>query len=250
MNDQYLRAARERAAQIRTRADRPTQRRSAEDPGSPRAGVCRIARPQIREPAAGADTLGFTGLACATGQGYEMWDWLGPYTEVVDAGAFTKTLAQADLDVPLVLQHVDLRRIARTTVAAGDVGHLALAEDGEGLRTDAPALDPADPDVDYIARKIRSALVGEMSFRFRIDAGQWSPDWMEYHIQEVDIHRGDVAICGYGANPNTSAEVREPDLAALLARASDTEARAVFDSLAGRFTPAVRTFRVLDSDLR
>lgn len=251
MNDFLLRAARERGAAVRTRADRPAQRRSGEDLDSPRAVICRTARPQIREASADGK-LGYTGLACATGQGYEMYDFFGPYTESVDPGAFGPSLAQADLDVPLVLQHVDLRRIARTTIPAGQVGHLALTEDDQGLVTDAPELDPADPDVDYIARKIRSGLVGEMSFKFRITKGMWSPDWMEYHIQEVDIHRGDVAICGYGANPNTSAEMREADLTQLLARASDADARRAFDSLAARFgdaPAAARSFRVLDSDL-
>lgn len=254
MNDHLLHAARARADQVRTRGDRPTQRRSGEDLDSPRAVVCRTAAPRIREAAGDGGTIGFTGLACATGQGYEMWDWYGPYTESVDPGAFGPSLAQADLDVPLVLQHVDLRRIARTTIAAGQVGYLALTEDDEGLRADAPELDSADADVDYIARKIRSGLVEEMSFKFRITKGMWSPDWMEYHIQEVDIHRGDVAICGYGANPNTSAEMRDADLAQILARASDTDARRAFDTLSARFSGAqgsttARTFRVLDSDL-
>lgn len=251
MNELQLAAARTRGAQIRTRADRPTQRRSAEEPDSPRAVVCRNARPEIRQ-AAGSSTLAFTGLACATGAPYEMYDFWGPYIEVVDPGAFLASLARSDLDVPLVLQHVDLRRIARTTIAAGAVGHLALAEDDEGLRADAPDLDPADPDVDYIARKIRSGLIGEMSFKFRITKGSWSPDWMEYHIQEADIHRGDVAICGYGANPNTTAEIRDADLPQLLARASDADARRALESLTARFggpPVAARTFHVLDSDL-
>jgi hypothetical protein len=44
-----------------------------------------------------------------------------------------------------------------------------------------------------------------MSFAFRIESGQWSPDYTEYRINRYDIHRGDVAIVGYGANPYTGA---------------------------------------------
>ena len=107
-----------------------------------------------------------------------------------------------------------MRRIARTTN-----GTLTLSVTGEGLDVLAE-LDPADADVAYIVPKLRSGLVDEMSFMFRIDAGQWSPDYTEYRITKVDIHRGDVAIVGYGANPATSAELRKapaaPDLRAAL----------------------------------
>lgn len=243
MNDQYRSAARVRGERVRTRADRPSQRRNAEDLGASRAAVCRTARPQIMR-AAGADggPLSFSGLACATDQPYEMWDWCGPYTESVAAGAFGSSLNRSDLDVPLVLQHVDLRRIARTTIPAGSVGHLALAETDEGLRTDAPELDPADADVAYITPKIASGLVNEMSFKFTITRGSWSPDWMSYTIQEVDIHRGDVAICGYGANPNTTAEILEDDLKRLLRESSDEQARRAMLALQSRFVevPAAR----------
>lgn len=235
MNDQHLRAARERVAGVRTRADRPSQRRNAEDVGASRAAVCRTARPQIRQAGGEGGALSFTGLACATDQVYEMWDFWGPYSESVSAGAFGPSLARDDLDVPLVLQHVDLRRIARTTIAAGEVGHLALEETDEGLRTDAPQLDPADSDVAYIVPKVASGLVNEMSFKFTITRGSWSPDFMSYTIQEVDIHRGDVAICGYGANPNTDAQMLDSDLDTLLRRASDVEARRALESLQQRF---------------
>lgn len=34
------------------------------------------------------------------------------------------------------------------------------------------------------------------------------PRITEYRIDEYNIHRGDVAIVGYGANPYTSSELR------------------------------------------
>jgi len=157
---------------------------------------------QLRAKGDDESVLQFDGLAAATEQGYEMWDWYGPYTEIVSAGAFANTLARSGLDVPLVLGHDQLRRIARTTN-----GTLTLEETDEGLRVLAD-LDPADPDVAYIAPKLRAGLIDEMSFAFRITRGQWSPDYAEFRIQEAEIHRGDVAIVGFGANPFTDAALR------------------------------------------
>jgi len=195
-------AAAARGAKTRAPSDRPSQRRSAEESSStPRVSV-RVRDLKLRDASEDGGPIGFAGFASVTGQGYEMWDWAGPYTELVSPGAFAATLAQAGLDVPLVLQHNDLRRIARTTN-----GSLRLSEitDGEttGLWVEAD-LDPADDDVQYIVPKLRAGLIDEMSFKFMITAGQWSPDWMEYHIDAVDLHRGDVAIVGYGANPLTA----------------------------------------------
>lgn len=213
------RAAHARAQGVAQRADRPRQRRSAEPQGS-RASV-HVAGAQMSLRAAGDaedSPLAFTGYASVYERGYEMWDWYGPYTEIVEAGAGAVSIARSDLDVPLVLQHQTLRRIARTTN-----GTLALSEDETGLHVDAPELDPRDQDVAYIAPKLRSGLVDEMSFMFRIELGQWSPDYSEYRIQRYDIHRGDVAIVGYGANPHTSGF---PDLRADI----DSAARAAATS--------------------
>ena len=191
----------------RSRFAAPQDRRAGEHPGSGLGAVARGQRIELRnQPTGEGEAVVFTGCASATAQGYPMWDWAGPYTEIVDRGAFAASLARADLDVPLVIEHVTGRRLARTTVPAGELGHLSLVETVDGLMCEA-LLDPADPDVAYIAPKLRSGLIDEMSFRFVIVRGQWSPDWTEYHIQEVDIHRGDVAICAYGANPFTTAQV-------------------------------------------
>lgn len=193
-------AAAARAAGVRQPADRPSQRRSAEHGGSFRAAF--PAAIKLRAKSDDAATLVFDGLASATERGYEMWDAFGPYTEIVSAGAFADTLARADLDVPLVLGHDQLRRIARTTN-----GTLRLEETDEGLKVLAD-LDPTDPDVAYIVPKLRAELIDEMSFAFRIAAGQWSPDYTEFRINSTDMHRGDTAIVGFGANPFTGAAMR------------------------------------------
>jgi len=233
MNDLREAAAR-RALGVRAPADRPSQRRCAEQPGSLPLARVRVRQMELRDAGDGSGMLRFSGYASVTDAGYEMYDVYGPYTELVTPGAFAKTLARPDLDVPLVLQHQDLRRIARTTN-----GTLRLTEDDTGLLVKAD-LDPADPDVQYIAPKLRSGLIDEMSFKFRITAGQWSADWTEYHINEVDIHRGDVAIVGYGANPHTAGtKLRVVDPLAVIEGLTDEQARAALELLSARLAPAV-----------
>jgi len=204
--DLLERAAHARAGGVAQRADRPRQRRSAEPTGSRASVHVAGARMTLRADGGDDAPLHFTGYASVYEREYEMWDWYGPYNEIVEAGAGAESLARTDLDVPLVLQHQTLRRIARTTN-----GTLTLGEDETGLLVDAPELDPRDQDVAYIAPKLRNQLIDEMSFMFRIELGTWSPDYMEYRIKRYDIHRGDVAIVGYGANPHTSGY---PDLRA------------------------------------
>lgn len=208
----FAAAAEARTAGVQAAADRPSQRRCAEDPGSRAAALVRADRIELRAADTGDGTLHFTGFASVYNRGYEMWDFFGPYMENVNSGAGALSLARDDLDVPFVLAHDSLRRIARTTN-----GTLTLderEEDGkEGLYVDAPNLDARDADVAYIAPKLDSGLIDEMSFRFRINAGSWSPDYMNYSITEYDIHRGDVAIVGYGANPHTQGSgLRSQDL--------------------------------------
>lgn len=201
--DRILEAAAEaRAAGVRAAADRPSERRWAEEAGSGAGVRVRAQHVQIRAEGEGGDGLHFEGFASVYNRGYEMWDMFGPYSEQVSSGAGAVSLARADLDVPFVLAHDSLRRIARTTNGSLTLSERTIGED-EGLHVDAPNLDARDADVAYIAPKLQAGLIDEMSFRFRIEAGSWSPDWTEYHIERYDIHRGDVAIVGYGANPHT-----------------------------------------------
>jgi uncharacterized protein len=194
-------AAERRGHEVRQRADRPTKRRDAETGGRP-AARAHLAHVEIREATDGSGLVRFDGHASVVETPYEMYDFWGPYTEVVSAGAFDATLNRSDLDVPLVLGHDQMRRIARTTT-----GDLQLSMDDSGLLVRAD-LNPADQDVAYILPKLRAGHIDEMSFAFRITRGVWSPDYTEYRIDEVDIHRGDVAIVGFGANPFTDAGVR------------------------------------------
>lgn len=210
-------AARERALNVAQRGDRPSQRRCAERAGS-RAAAHLPAAIEIRGAADPAASLDFVGLATAYEYPYGMYDWYGEYTEIISAGAATKTLATAGLDVPLVLGHDQLRRLARTTN-----GSLTLTETEQGLEVLAAGLDIDDVDVAYIVPKLRAGLIDEMSFAFRITRGHWSPDYTEYRIDEFDIHRGDVAIVGFGASDGTAAGMRSAPTA------RDTHARALLE---------------------
>lgn len=233
--------ARENAGgnEARALASRPSQRRAEEGARTLPVVGCRARitlerTAEFRTGSDGAPTvtgLAFDGFASVYDRGYEMWDFFGPYTEQVVSGAGSNSLSRQDLDVPFVLAHDSMRRMARTTN-----GSLLLSEESvddwdgapaTGLRVRAPGLDPNDPDVAYIAPKLDAGLIDEMSFKFRITAGEWSPDWMEYHIDEYDIHRGDVAVVGYGANPHTHGSGLRSDLQSM----SDKQLRKVLDEL-------------------
>lgn len=197
-------AAQDRGAGVRAPSDRPSARRCQRDSDSKAWTPATRSRIELRGALDGSGPLVFDGFASVTDRGYEMWDMFGPYTEFVHVGAFTETLA-SNPDVPLVLDHVSSRRIARTGNASSP---LLLTEvttgDTTGLHVLAPSLDPNDPDVRYIAPKLKSGLIDEMSFRFMITSGRWNDAFDEFHIHATDINRGDTSIVGFGANPFTA----------------------------------------------
>ena len=147
----------------------------------------------------GGTVLNFEGYASVTESGYEMRDMFGPYTEVVRAGAFTKTLAEG-ADVAFLVNHEGIS-LARTKS-----GTMTLAEDSTGLLS-AAQFDPASPAVQVLRSAIDRGDIDEMSFAFRVTRQQWSPDYEQRDITEVDINKGDVSAVNYGANPATGGTV-------------------------------------------
>jgi HK97 family phage prohead protease len=141
-------------------------------------------------------TITFSGVASSVNSPYDM----GAYTELVRAGAFTKTLAR-NPDVMLLVEHSGLP-LARTVN-----GSLTLTETARGLEFHATA-SADDPDAAQIARKLKAGLVGEASFAFRVTEQKWDATRENREILEVDLHRGDVSICALGANSNTSSMAR------------------------------------------
>jgi len=148
----------------------------------------------------GKTFLQLEGCASVVEKSYRMFDCFGEYDEIVDAAAFDVTLA-ASPDVVFLLNHTGLA-MARTKN-----GTLTLSADDEGLQSSA-LLNPTRSDVTDLAAAIDDGVVTEMSFAFRIESGQWSPDYTEYRINQVDLDRGDVSAVNYGANPHTSISAR------------------------------------------
>jgi HK97 family phage prohead protease len=202
-------AAQQRSAGIATPADRPSQRRCSEEKGSPaivRAGLEQV---QIRKSSDGASAA-FTGFATITDAPYEMYDMFGPYTEVVASGAPAIALA-SDPDTNFVLNHGGVP-MARTKSGTLLLSAEAVEEGDhagkQGLKVDVPSLDLRMPTVQDVVVALERGDLDEMSFKFRITAGSWSPDYEVYTITQFDINRGDVSVVNYGANPHTMAALR------------------------------------------
>lgn len=194
-------AAQARAAALPAPAARPAQRRGAEDESPLSRGRVVVAERGAvtvdRAERDGVSTATFSRYASITGTPYEMWDSYGPYLEVVDPAAFARTL-EADPLVEFSVNHGRSIPMAHTRNET-----LALSVDEHGLRY-TPTVDTRRTDVaDAVLAMERGDLV-ESSFKFRITRGQWSEDFGTYTIHEVDLHRGDVSIVNFGANPFTA----------------------------------------------
>jgi phage head maturation protease len=80
---------------------------------------------------------------------------------------------------------------------------MRLAEDSTGLHVEAD-LDPRNGQVADIRSAMERGDLDEMSFAFRVTRQEWSPDYSQRDITEVNMNKGDVSIVNYGANPHTS----------------------------------------------
>jgi HK97 family phage prohead protease len=178
---------------------------------------------EVRAATGGKSTL--SGYASVTEQVYEMWDWLGPYGEVVRQGAFGKTLSENPA-VQLLLNHGGL------SMAYTNAGTLRLAEDSTGLHMEAE-VNTSRGDVRDMVAALQDGAVDEMSFAFRVTRQQWSPDYDQRDILEVDLHKGDVSVVNFGANPATSVEARGLDIDQL----DERGARALLERLEARLVP-------------
>lgn len=153
--------------------------------------------PEIRSGDGGA--LTFEGEASVVEHPYTVRDMFGEFTETVKDGAFKKTLSE-NPDVVFLVNHEGLP-LARTTS-----GTLRLSTNPNlSVRAE---LDPADPDVARVETKLRRGDLNEMSFAFRVTKQMWNEDYTERDIYEVSLHRGDVSIVNFGANPATSGALR------------------------------------------
>ncbi|MGA5472531.1 HK97 family phage prohead protease [Streptomyces arboris] len=167
-----------------------------------------------------------SGYASAFEQGYEMYDFYGPYTEIVSHGAADATLA-SDPEVVFRFNH------AGTPMAGTRNGRLQLWADDSGLGQRA-WLNPKRADVQLLVQALEDDDVREQSFMFRITSGQWSPDYTEYRILSFDLDRGDVGPVTYGANPHTSVSARAGDFLASIPNLPPIMAREALARLSQR----------------
>jgi HK97 family phage prohead protease len=162
----------------------------------------------------------------STFEEYEMYG--GPangygYIERIDPSAFDKTLREKP-DLHFLINH------AGTPLARTKSGTCVLEADEKGLKVVA-TLDKRDPDSMGIFVKMERGDMDEMSFAFRVKAQEWraaegyDDDNHSYRtITEVSLHKGDVSIVNFGANPDTSIGVRSAaDAVRYLAECDETE---------------------------
>ena len=142
------------------------------------------------------------GYASIFDKGYDIMGGpeAGGWTEHVNQGAFKRTLADSP-DVVLLENHTG-GPLARTKS-----GTLDLATDKTGLLSKF-SLDLRDPQAQSVFVKLDRGDYDEMSFAFRVKANTWTENDTVRSLDEVSLHKGDVSIVNFGANPFTSVGLR------------------------------------------
>jgi HK97 family phage prohead protease len=139
----------------------------------------------------------FEGYAATFEAPFEMWDmWGDPYFETLAATACSRTLAN-QCDTQFLVGHDE----SGLPMARTRSGTMTLSADSTGLLTVAPSLDGRNPQVQQLASAMERGDVDEMSIGFIAAGQQWSPDWMERRITEINLNRGDVSVVCWAANP-------------------------------------------------
>ena len=165
---------------------------------------------EVRED---SDTITLSGYA-STFEPYEMYGGpdAGGWIEQLDKAAFTNTLREKP-DLHLLINHEGMP-LARTKSDT-----LQLGVDRHGLKVTAQ-LDRSDPDVQRLEPKMRRKDMDEMSFAFRVKGQKWEcteefpeDNYALRTITEVSLHKGDVSVVNFGANPTTRAELKSVDQA-------------------------------------
>jgi HK97 family phage prohead protease len=189
---------------------RMTERRAEKLLGAPERRSLAVDDFEFRQQ---GDTLTLSGYASVFDAAYDVYGGpdKGGWSEIVDRRAFDVTLKEKP-DVHLLINHEGMP-LARTKS-----GTLQLATDDVGLRVNAN-LDRRDPDVQRLQTKMDRGDMDEMSFAFRTIRHAWNDDETERRMLEVSIHKGDVSVVNFGANPATSSQLRS-----VLAELADIDA--------------------------
>jgi HK97 family phage prohead protease len=174
----------------------------------------------------GQDYYLVEGYASMTEKPYEMWDFFGPYDEVVSKSAFDETLAAE----PMVIYRFNH---GGTSMANTRNKRLELWADSLGLG-DRAWINPQRDDVKLLIHAIEDKDVTEQSFMFMITEGSWNEDYTSFRIDKVDLDRGDVGPVTYGANPNTIVAARSGELLAAIPNLPPLAAREAYALLSER----------------
>lgn len=167
--------------------------RSRHTQARPRAELEFRARPD----GTGGTTYSFNGYAAAFEAPFEMWDaWGDPYFETLAAGSCARTLGYG-CDTQFLIGHNE----ASIPLARTRSGTMTLAADSHGLEVVVPSLDGRSPIVQSLASAMERGDMDEMSIGFIAVTQQWSPNWDERRITEINLHRGDVSMVCWAANP-------------------------------------------------
>lgn len=182
--------------ELRERRDAMIRIRERRVQAVPRAQFEFKARPD----GTGGTTYSFHGYAATFESPFEMWDmWGEQYFEVLAAGACNRTLAN-QADVQFLIGHNE----ASVPLARTKSGTMTLSADSVGLQVVVPSLDGRSPIVQSLASAMERGDMDEMSIGFVAVQQQWSPDYTERRITEINLNRGDVSVVCWGANPTTA----------------------------------------------
>jgi len=148
----------------------------------------------------GGTNFEFNGYFAVFDHPFQMWDfWGDEFSELVDQSALARTLAN-NCDVPFLIGHND----AGIPMARTKSGTMTLGADSHGGWAHVPAMDGSREDVRALASAHERGDMDEMSCAFMVLNQQWSPDYMERRILEMDLHKGDVSAVVFGANDGTA----------------------------------------------
>ena len=171
---------------------------------------------RARPNGTGGTKYSFDGYFLVFDHPFDMWDfWGDAFSEVVNQGALTRTLAN-NCDVPFLIGHND----AGIPMARTKSGTMTLGQDSHGGWVHIPDLDGSREDVRALASAHDRGDMDEMSCAFMVLQQQWSPDYEQRNIIEMDLHKGDVSAVVFGANDGTagSSMTTLPDEALTLRR--------------------------------
>jgi HK97 family phage prohead protease len=155
---------------------------------------------------AGNNIAKITGYASVFDRGYDVYG--GPsspdgWTEIVSRSAFKKTLEQTP-HVHLLINHA---QDGGLPLASTKSNTLRLSTDSTGLLTEAE-VDRRNSRANDLILTLERGDADEMSFAFRVKANTWSDGDTVRSLDEVSLHKGDVSVVGFGANPHTSVSAR------------------------------------------